>query len=91
MPQSPSAFIEMREERTRYQKNKNRTLFHFTQRQSDVKHSSWRDLAGLVGGEGFAVDARLIEADANRSRSMAREEVPDFRDPKRRQDFAQCS
>jgi transposase len=28
--------------------------------------------AGLVGGEGFAVDASLIEADANRSvRSLA--------------------
>jgi transposase len=31
--------------------------------------------AGLVGGEGFAIDASLIEADANRGRSMAREEV----------------
>jgi len=38
--------------------------------------------AGLVGGEGFAVDASLIEADANRSRSMAREEVTDLRDPR---------
>jgi transposase len=37
--------------------------------------------AGSVGGEGFAVDASLIEADANRSRSMAREEVADLRDP----------
>ena len=27
--------------------------------------------AGLVGGEGFAVDASLIEADANRQRSIA--------------------
>jgi hypothetical protein len=35
--------------------------------------------AGLVGGEGFAVDASLIEADANRSRSMAREEVTELR------------
>ena len=26
--------------------------------------------AGLVGGEGFAVDASLIEADANRQRSI---------------------
>lgn len=26
--------------------------------------------AGLVGGEGFAVDATLIEADANRQRSI---------------------
>jgi transposase len=38
--------------------------------------------AGLVGGEGFAVDASLIEADANRSRSMAREELADLRDPR---------
>jgi transposase len=37
--------------------------------------------AGLVGGEGFAIDASLIEADANRSRSMAREAVADLRDP----------
>jgi len=37
---------------------------------------------GLVGGEGFAVDASLIEADANRSRSMAREEAKDLRDPR---------
>jgi IS5 family transposase len=37
---------------------------------------------GLVGGEGFAVDASLIEADANRSRSMAREEAEDLRDPR---------
>jgi transposase len=38
--------------------------------------------AGLVGGEGFAVDASLVEADANRSRSMAREEAADLRDPR---------
>ena len=38
--------------------------------------------AGLVGGEGFAVDASLIEADANRSRSMAREEEADLRAPR---------
>jgi transposase len=37
---------------------------------------------GLVGGAGFAVDASLIEADANRSRSMAREEAQDLRDPR---------
>ena len=30
---------------------------------------------GLVGGEGFAVDASLVKADANRSRSTAREEA----------------
>jgi transposase len=29
---------------------------------------------GLVGGEGFAIDASVIKADANRSRSTAREE-----------------
>src|SRR5207253_4043888 len=40
---------------------------------------------GLVGGEGFAVDASLIEADANRSRSMAREEAKDLRDPRHAQ------
>jgi transposase len=27
--------------------------------------------AGLVGGEGFAVDASLIQADANKQRTMA--------------------
>jgi transposase len=37
---------------------------------------------GLVGGEGFAVDASLIEADANRSRSLAREQAQDLRDPR---------
>src|SRR2546426_814079 len=37
---------------------------------------------GLVGGEGFAVDASLIKADANRSRSTAREEVEGVRDPR---------
>src|SRR5271169_3906726 len=36
---------------------------------------------GLVGGEGFAVDASLVKADANRSRSMAREEAGGLRDP----------
>ncbi len=36
---------------------------------------------GLVGGEGFAVDASLIRADANRSRSMAREEGKGLGDP----------
>lgn len=30
---------------------------------------------GLVGGEGFAIDASVIKADANRSRSTAREET----------------
>src|SRR5216683_2160920 len=37
---------------------------------------------GLVGGEGFAVDASVIRADANRSRSTAREEVEDLRNPR---------
>jgi transposase len=27
--------------------------------------------AGLVGGEGFAVDASLVQADANKQRTMA--------------------
>ena len=38
---------------------------------------------GLVGGEGFAVDASVIKADANRSRSTAREGAEDLRDPQR--------
>jgi hypothetical protein len=37
---------------------------------------------GLVGGEGFAVDASLIKADANHSRSTAREEAEGVRDPR---------
>jgi transposase len=37
--------------------------------------------AGLVGGEGFAVDASLIEADANRQRSIAGEDWHRERDP----------
>ena len=36
---------------------------------------------GLVGGEGFAIDASVIKADANRSRSTAREEAEGLRDP----------
>jgi transposase len=36
--------------------------------------------AGLVGGEGFAVDASLIQADANKQRSIAGQDWP--RDPK---------
>jgi hypothetical protein len=36
---------------------------------------------GLVGGEGFAIDASVIKADANRSRSTAREGAADLRDP----------
>ena len=36
---------------------------------------------GLVGGEGFAVDASVIKADANRSRSTEREDA-DLRDPR---------
>ena len=34
---------------------------------------------GLVGGEGFAVDASLIRADANRQRSAERSEPVDWR------------
>jgi len=37
--------------------------------------------AGLVGGEGFAVDASLIEADANRQRSIAGREWKKEIDP----------
>ena len=37
---------------------------------------------GLIGGEGFAVDASVIKADANRSRSSAREEAKDLRNPR---------
>jgi transposase len=38
---------------------------------------------GLVGGEGFAIDASVIKADANRSRSTAREETEGAPDPQR--------
>src|ERR1700690_1561689 len=34
---------------------------------------------GLVGGEGFAVDASLIPADANKQRSVSSAEHPDWR------------
>ena len=36
--------------------------------------------AGLVGGEGFAIDASIIKADANRQRGVSREEVMDWGD-----------
>ena len=39
--------------------------------------------AGLVGGEGFAVDASLIEADANKQRSIAGQDWRRDRDPTR--------
>ena len=39
--------------------------------------------AGLVGGEGFAVDASLIKADANRQRSIAGQDWRRDRDPAR--------
>jgi transposase len=38
--------------------------------------------AGLVGGEGFAVDASLIAADANKQRSIAGQDWRRARDPK---------
>ena len=38
---------------------------------------------GLVGGEGFAVDASLIEADANKQRSIAGQDWRRDRDPHR--------
>lgn len=39
--------------------------------------------AGFVGGEGFAVDATLVEADANRQRSIPGDEWDRARDPDR--------
>jgi hypothetical protein len=39
--------------------------------------------AGLVGGEGFAVDASLISADANKQRSIAGQDWHRDRDPAR--------
>jgi transposase len=39
--------------------------------------------AGLIGGEGFAVDATLIEADANRQRSIPGSEWDRVRNPDR--------
>jgi transposase len=39
--------------------------------------------AGLIGGEGFAVDASLIQADANKQRSIAGQDWHRDRDPKR--------
>jgi IS5 family transposase len=39
--------------------------------------------AGLVGGEGVAVDASLIAADANKQRSIAGQDWRRDRDPKR--------
>jgi transposase len=39
--------------------------------------------AGLVGGEGFAVDASLIAADANKQRSVAGQDWRRDRDPER--------
>ena len=40
---------------------------------------------GLVGGEGFAVDASLIQADANKQRSIAGQDWRRDRDPVRSQ------
>jgi hypothetical protein len=37
---------------------------------------------GLVGGEGFAIDASVVKADASRQRGNADGEVIDWRDPK---------
>jgi hypothetical protein len=39
--------------------------------------------AGLVGGEGFAVDASLVAADANKQRSIPDQGWHKDRDPKR--------
>jgi transposase len=58
-------------------------------RQSDVFRKVFERVvascivAGLVGGEGFAVDASLIEADANRQRSIAGTDWNRERDPDR--------
>jgi len=38
---------------------------------------------GLVGGEGFAVDASVIKADASRASGVPGEQAIDWRDPKR--------
>lgn len=38
---------------------------------------------GLIKGEGFAIDASLIKADANRQRAVPGGEVVDWQDPKR--------
>jgi transposase len=40
-------------------------------------------VSGLVGGEGFAVDASLIQADANKQRSIAGQDWRKDRDPAR--------
>jgi transposase len=42
---------------------------------------------GLVGGEGFAIHASVIKADANRSRSIACEGAEDLRDPQQATEF----
>jgi len=42
-----------------------------------------RIAAGLVGGEGFAVDASLIQADVNKQRSIAGQDWRRDRDPAR--------
>jgi transposase len=39
--------------------------------------------AGLVGGEGFAINASLIQADANKQRSIAGQDWRKDRDPAR--------
>jgi IS5 family transposase len=58
-------------------------------REGDVFHRVFERVvetciaAGLVGGEGFAVDASLIEADANKQRSIAGQDWRRDRDPAR--------
>src|SRR6202142_729297 len=58
-------------------------------RQSDVFRRVFERVveacivAGLVGGEGFAVDASLIQADANKQRSIEGQDWRRDRDPKR--------
>ena len=38
---------------------------------------------GLVGGEGFAADASFIRADANRTRGVPKDQVPEWEEPSR--------
>ena len=71
VPEAHSAFCRARTERFR---------------QSDLFRNVFERIvgscieAGLVGGEGFAVDASLIEADANRQRSIPGQEWHKERD-----------
>jgi transposase len=58
-------------------------------RESGLLRSVFEDVvrrcmaAGLVGGEGFAIDASVMEADASRYRGVPGDEAIDWSDPKR--------